>query len=403
VPTAPVESQLEQTRTSDFRWTVLVLMGADTIPTERDLSTEALDDLAEMEEIEDLAAAPTLNILVQHHGRDGVVRGHIGHGESKRIPIDPEQATDGSALLSFMQWAVTHEKVKHRPRQDRLLLVLWGHSYDFAIGRTKTRTGIDGLDFVELADVLGQFTRGYGQKIDIVSFDACQVATVEMAYELRDVADYLLSSQIGIPLPGWPYDRIFDRIAHPKGALMGPAELGAYIVRRYCERYHAEEDTVSLTMLDLKCAAELARAAETLARSLAVAVDGDRREARALARLVSRAQTLEDEPFIDVADLCVTLLRECGDRRVRLAAENLGDLLISPGPVFANQSLEGKGRPFIVEHGRNACETARLHGVSLYAPHVSTGHDADAARPFYDRFRFVQETMWANVIREVGR
>ena len=46
-----------------------------------------------------------------------------------------------------------------------------------------------------------------------VAFDACDLATVEMACQLKPFAKYLLGSQIGIPLPGWPYDRVLAHVA----------------------------------------------------------------------------------------------------------------------------------------------------------------------------------------------
>jgi hypothetical protein len=397
VTDASVVGRARQQRSSDFKWTVMVLMGADTIPGESTLTREAEQDLREILGIDGLSdAKQKLNILVQYHGPFGAAQQHIGHGPPQPVQVDAASTTNGSALLEFMTWAY---KAAEHGAQDRLLLVLWGHSYDFAIGRNVTPTGVDGLDFAELAGVLRHFTRSVGRKIDIVGFDACQVATVEMAYELRDVADYLLSSQIGIPLPGWPYQRIFDRLVDPKGALMGPAELGTYIVRRYCETYHAMKRTVTLTLLDLREAIQLTQKTEALAQALAIAFANE----RALIRdMLSRAQTLEDQPFVDVADLCLNLFRESGDREVRKAAVELGDLLLSAGPVRAGESLEGSGRPFIVEHGRNACETARLHGVSLYAPHVAPTHDARAGQTFYEKFAFVRETMWGRVVRALG-
>lgn len=371
----------------------MVLM-ADAVEGEEDLTKEAQEDLDEMGRGTN---APTLNVFVQRHRLGGATRQHVGYGDPEPTPVDAISATNGSALTSFMHWAC--DKANHEPDNDRILLVLWGHSYDFAIGRAETPTGIDGLDFAELADILQQFKVDHGRGVDIVGFDACQVATVEMAYELRDVADYLLASQIGIPLPGWPYHRIFDRLKDPKGDLMGPGELGSYIVRRYCETYRAEERTVSLTMLDLRDAAQVAEKAETLTRELAFALDD---EADLIAEVLSRSQTIDDEPFVDVADLCLNLLRYSGHRAVRRAAEDLGDRLISPGPVFGRGSLAGVDRPFIVEHGRNACETARLHGLSLYAPGVAPDHDVEKARRFYDKFTFVQTTVWGDIVRRLA-
>jgi hypothetical protein len=375
----------------------MVLMGADTLDSEHDLSAEADEDVVEMRRVERVSTTSTLNILLQRHGQGATTREHIGHGYPVPVDIPQQDAADGTALRSFLEWGL--EKAQHGP-QDQLLLVLWGHAYDFAIGRTALRTGIDALDFAELSGVLRRFITTYERKIDIVGFDACQVSTIEMAYELRGVADYLLSSQIGIPLPGWPYDRILDRVSTPAGdRLMGAAELGSYIVRRYCETYNALEQTVTLTLLDLRLADRVAELTEQLSRQLAIAMDDDVDELNLVSQLLALSRTTDDDPFVDVADLCLSLLRASDDPEVRRAARELGDQLITPAPVIGGESLGGVGRPFIVEHGRNACETAKLHGASLYAPHVAPNHDEDAARLFYDRLVFANETLWPNVVR----
>ena len=100
---------------------------------------------------------------------------------------------------------------------------------------------IDALDFAELSKVLKSLQQDSGRsaKLDILGFDACDLATVEMACQLEPFAKYLLASQIGIPIPGWPYDRILDRLRNPYGRLMNPPEFGSYVVRRFCESYTA--------------------------------------------------------------------------------------------------------------------------------------------------------------------
>ena len=153
------------------------------------------------------------------------------------------------------------------------MLVLWGHAYDFAFGRSHKPDGtIDALEFATLSDLLRQIQESYladfekefpnqeppeSPRLDILAFDACDLSTVEMACQLRPFASYLLGSEIGIPIPGWPYDRILSRLRHPRGRLMGPAEAGSWIVQRYCESYTAEQRTVSLTLLDLERIPEL--------------------------------------------------------------------------------------------------------------------------------------------------
>ena len=55
-------------------------------------------------------------------------------------------------------------------------------------------------------------------------------------------------------------------------------------------------------------------------------------------------------------------------------------------------------RRFIVEHGRNACRTARIQGISLYAPHVAPPPDVNAADRFYNGLEFAKKTIWADVV-----
>ena len=115
------------------------------------------------------------------------------------------------------------------------------------------------------------------------------------------------------------------------------------------------------------------------------------------------SQTAEDRPFVDVAELCLNLMRGSGDTLVAEAARTLGDLLAGAHPPLVGLSEEGLGRPFVVEHGRNAGELARLNGISLYAPHVAPGTDFDALRTLYNRFAFAQNTRWSRLVHTLAQ
>ena len=114
------------------------------------------------------------------------------------------------------------------------MLVLWGHAYDFAIGRALTRGGaIDALDFAELSGVLralqDRMQERYGgderPTLDIIGFDACDLSTVEMACQLHPFASYLLGSQIGIPIPGWPVRPHPRQAPEPHSQAHGPGGI----------------------------------------------------------------------------------------------------------------------------------------------------------------------------------
>ena len=416
----PVKSAVSSTSTTssnqkrDPKWTVMVFMGADTIEGNEPLDTPALDDIRE---IESFSGARFLDVFVQvNHTAKGTTRSHFGWdpGSEKRTRTDREipKGQPEESLISFIEESVRESG--HR-REDHSMLVLWGHAYDFAFARSRTREGVvDAIDFVELSGLLQRlqdrlkivYQREYADPseerptLDIIGFDACDVATVEMACQLQPFAKYLLASEIGIPIPGWPYDRILDRLGDPKGRLMAPAEFGSYVVRRFCESYPAATP-VSLTFLDLRQAPKLREHARYLALALGVAIaDADVRER--VTALFGRSQTDEDRPYVDVIDLCLSLVRENVDPFVTAVAKALGDLLLSPGDSVVNKSEIGGGRPLIIDHGRNAIELARLNGISLYAPHLGA-NDGDAVRGLYERFVFAQDTFWSRLVHALAK
>lgn len=389
----------------DRKWTVMVFMGADTIRGNAPLHDAAEADLREISAI---GGAKTLDIFVEvHHVARPTLRYHFGvDGEPTEEEIPGSEGEP--ALIKFIEDSILTSR--HR-REDHSILVLWGHAYDFAFARARTRTGVvDSIDFVELSGMLqrlqdrigARYKERYGDvsegppTLDIIAFDACDVATVEMACQLGPFAKYLLGSEIGIPMPGWPYDWILYRLKHPIGRLMAPPEFGRYVVRRFCESYPATLTPVSLTFLSLKHADELRNRAEFLAAALSAAIDDPGFRAQ-IAELFKRSQTGEGRPYVDVADLCLSLRRETGNPPVIRAARALGDLLLSPGPHVVGRSFTGEGDPLIVEHGRNAGELARLNGLSLYAPHVAS-RDFQAVRGIYDQFVFARETLWSKLV-----
>lgn len=389
----------------DPKWTVMVYMAAQGVEGEaKALFDEAEADISEMEAV---PRSATLNILYQLHGKGRPERCHVGHGHRVAFDEQPADAVNGRSLAHFVKWALA--TAGHGGPGDYSLLILWGHAYRFGIGNAATPNGIDAIDFAELTKVLRECQRQIQTvwkmqelpKLDVIAFDACDISTVEAAVQLQEFANYMLASQVGIPLPGWPYTRILERLANKQGnRLMAPPEFGSYAVRRFCESYRAEDRAVSLTMLDLKNTPTLFELTEKLARELAIAADEDDDALALIISMFRRSQTIEDKPFVDVADLCLNLLRYSRQDSVRQAAKQLGDFLVSPGPVVPGESETGAGRPLVMEHGSNGCEMARLSGISLYAPHVvDGGYDWIGALHWYEKFAFARETLWNELVR----
>jgi Clostripain family len=419
VGVAPSEQQQgSEPESSDARWTIMVFMGAGRVGDDPALDTFVDADLDEMEEALASVTQATLaggsardvRVFVEIHGLGPPTRHEIGDGQ-KREPVPAGTAgVDGMPVLNFLQWSL--EKADHREK-DHSMLVLWGHAYQFAMGRQQTPTGVDGIDMAELIDALRRFQErvfaegAYGARLpmlDIIGFDTCDAATLELANQLNPFARYLLASQIGVPLPGWPYHTVLERLVERRGGqAMKPEDLGSFVVRKFCEEYaqpgsDGQPRPVSLTLLDLARAPEAFDVAEVLAGAIARACAEDADEmARIIEHFIS-SQTIDGKPFIDVADFCLNLVRHSRHEQVRQHAGVLGDILIRPLQEARIPGSDARGS-FIIEHGRNSLQTALLHGVSLYAPHV-VDDDLEwrATRFWYNKFDLSGETFWGRLV-----
>ena len=404
------ENNQKGTRENDPKrapWTVMIFMIAEHLFEWADLSREAqqtIDDIASL-------TLPTwLRVRIQVHTSKDVTRHAIGRDglHLQACPEDQRDLTEGKALGAFISWALHSSG---HLEGDNSMLVMWGHAYPFGLGFRDTGTGVDALDFAELSTVLqniqhkleGDFHRK--MKLEILGFDACDLATIELAEHFKPFADYLIASQIPIPLPGWPYKTILEQLIASRGTNrvpMNPSQFGSYIVRTFCGNYDGKDDAVSLSLLSLQQAQAIFDQSQELAERLLLALDGDTAETDRVARLFDLSQTYRDKPFVDAADLCENLVRYCNDSSVRHAAGELGNLLTIPVHSEASKGTQ-LPQPFVLECGRNGHDTVKLHGVSLYAPNVAIdSHDWRKASYWYAKFHGGSKS-WCSLVEALSQ
>ena len=94
---------------------------------------------------------------------------------------------------------------------ERTLLVLWDHGggwKTFGVDDTShTRMSMDGI-----AGAMAEAELSTQKKIDITVFDACLMAMVEVAAELRQVTQYMVASTYTVDSDGFPYDLMLSRL-----------------------------------------------------------------------------------------------------------------------------------------------------------------------------------------------
>ncbi len=86
-----------------------------------------------------------------------------------------------------------------------------------------------------------------GNKLDFLGFDACQMATVEVAIGFMDAADYLILSEENEQDDGWDFNTLMNSLSQKSD--MDTEELGAIIVNAFVKQYEdkkGENSTLAL-------------------------------------------------------------------------------------------------------------------------------------------------------------
>ncbi|MEM3913211.1 MAG: clostripain-related cysteine peptidase [Desulfurococcaceae archaeon] len=133
---------------------------------------------------------------------------------------------DPRTLVWFINEAASRYPAQH------YALILWDHG-DSWNGFGWDETNNDYLTVEEIKEALSNINI----KIDLLGFDACLMASIEVAYtlSLTGNVDVMIASEEYVPAYGWPYDKILSKLVENPN--MTPEELAKVIVNEYIESY----------------------------------------------------------------------------------------------------------------------------------------------------------------------
>ncbi len=265
-------------------------------------------------------------------------------------------AGDPKTLENFCRWAVETYPAEH------YALVIWNHgagwsgvSYD-----DNTRRGLD-LPEVRsaLEPIAALLEAKQGKKhIDVLDFDACLMATLEVGYELKDVVDYLVASQEVEPGDGMPYDDYLEWLTtYPEAP---PVSFAKAMVDRYVRSYAPKGSQTAGDFgwfHETKSALRLARM-EELRRGVED-VAGLLLERKDLLGEVAEEIVADSRRFgrlVDIGDFLTRLAKKVGkDDPVAKAAKRVTDLIGYPTEQYplVNEVLIKRRRPGAVIWGFN--------------------------------------------------
>ena len=373
-------------------WTIMVYLDADN-----NLESAGIDDINEMEMV---GSTSEVNIVVQVDRIPYSVLASSNQGYADntsngnwtttrryyitqdfnpvlinsplKIDLGELNMGDPQTLVDFANWAANNYPAK------KYLLVIWNHGGGFrSLNLAKDiawddTNGGDKITMPELESALSMISAQIGKNIDIVGMDACLMAMTEVAYQIKDDADILVTSEESEPEGGWPYDTILSQLV--SNPLMSPEELATDIVDKYIYSYPFSNVTQSA--IDLSYMDTLAGQLSNLA--LAIMSDSLTPKSKYILAAAS-SQYYGDYDFIDLYDFCNKILIYSNS----LAVKNI--------VLSIQQTLNSA----VIKSSYSGLGVSRSQGLSIYFPYYYYDN-------YYDHTNFAQDTSWNEMLLYLG-
>jgi len=220
-----------------------------------------------------------------------------------------------------------------------------------------------------------------GNKIDLIGFDACLMAMIEIAASLQPYAHYMASSQEVELGTGWNYSRAFSLFAEQNPS---PENFGTHITQAYAKTYGFTNDyTFSCVHLDL-----LPQLQDALKELSLLLVDGCRKEP-AIKELITASRYrhacthFDDPDFIDLHHFLTNLLSNA--QVVRLSDSQTTSVFKETLYLMGKRALSGLEQLVIANKTGRHFPHAR--GLSIYFPEYSIHRS-------YKKNKFAHEAKW---------
>lgn len=237
----------------------------------------ATNDLSELMEVE---LPENVNVVIETGGSavwqndlmdaDKLQR-WLYNSEGLQLVDEQPSASMGEAqtLADFLSFA------KENYPAEKTAVVFWNHG-----GGSVTGAAFDeiyGYDSLTLDEMYQAFSSVWNlsmekQPLELIGFDTCLMATVDVAYTFADLAHYLVASEETEPANGWYYSQWVGTLA--QNPSMNGEELGKVICDAYyagCEEVGTQDNT-TLSLTDLTKVQALLDAYDTFgAEALAAA------------------------------------------------------------------------------------------------------------------------------------
>ena len=222
--------------------TLFIYMCGSNLESQKGLAGSNIDEL--------LAASVSddLNIIIQTGGANKWLSHGIDAEKTQRyvikngklglaMSLDNANMGEADTLTDFLKWG------QENYSSDRNILVMWDHGG----GSTKgicfdENYSFDALTLPEMKKAFKD--ADITKKFDIVGFDACLMASIEVAAVMSDYADYMVASEEIEPSGGWDYKVFAESINNNTTTV----DIGKAICDSFIKKCNGKKNDVYSTL-----------------------------------------------------------------------------------------------------------------------------------------------------------
>lgn len=231
----------------------------------------------------------------------------------------------------------------------------------------------------DLGKLLGDFRKQVnkdGQAFEFLSLHSCSMSALEVAYELKNTASYMLASQGPAFVGSWPYRQILMRVFQDVVEKEKDVKTTLGKIFNYC--LHNSRDfqlagySFDLCLCDLSKVPDIKTPLRKLSATLKSALS-DRAAQDCILLAHWDAQSYWGESYTDLYDYCLRLIQRCQDAQDSSKKANATLRAIQRDCCDVIKTLEPGSEKLIIETGTAGGEFQFSHGLSVFFPWSAPG------------------------------
>ncbi len=277
---------------------------------------------------------------------------------------------DWKHLAEFITWGKAAYPAK------RYMLIVGGHGSGWrgvkppAKGISYDEVSNNHISPAELAQAIKQ-----AGGVNVYASDACLMQTVEVLYDLKDAADYVVGSQETTPGSGYNYEVFLNALAANPGDGLAASQA---VMKGFSEFYYGTQQmSVTMSIVKPALSVELAARLDKFARLVAASPA----DLKLYNDKKFGLRSFEDEDARDLYQLMKLYYDNTADPAVKEAARGVISFL---------------AEKFVVRNDALGYKSKDANGVSIFFPIFDMNYKAK-----YEALSFARATYWDEMLRAV--